>query len=190
MKNIFAWFHGKTSFSAVIDFILPHGSRHQIWTPDRCLSQGIPLNMTGVASLLKRGGYQTHLVGKWDVGMATEAHHPRARGYDSWLGYWHHTNDSRTLWWAKPMGFIFWRFSECFACFPIVIWDVILSWCFLCAKFCSIIRLGKAQDYWQHTESKCGLKKMKDLWIYNSTYDGPAFHLQILEQNMRFESCE
>ena len=101
---------------------------------NRCLSQGIPLNMTGVASLLKRGGYQTHLVGKWDVGMATEAHHPRARGYDSWLGYWHHTNDSRTLWWAKLMGFIFWRFSECFACFPIATWDVILSWCFLCAK--------------------------------------------------------
>ena len=61
---------------------------------------------------------------------------------------------------------------------------------FCAQKFCSIIQLGKAQDYWQHTESKCGLKKMKDLWIYNSTYDGPAFHLQILEQNMRFESCE
>ena len=55
--------------------------------------QGIPVNMTAMASLLQRGGYRTHLVGKWDVGMASAAHHPRARGYDSWLGYWHHTND-------------------------------------------------------------------------------------------------
>ena len=57
------------------------------------LRQGIPINMTGIASLLKRGGYRTHMVGKWDVGMATAAHHPRARGYESWFGYWHHTND-------------------------------------------------------------------------------------------------
>jgi len=25
--------------------------------------------------------------------MATAKHHPRARGYDTWLGYWHHAND-------------------------------------------------------------------------------------------------
>lgn len=87
--------------------------------------QGIPINMTGIASLLKRGGYRTHMVGKWDVGMATAAHHPRARGYESWFGYWHHTN-----------------------------------------------------DYWQHTEGMCGLKKMRDLWIFNASYDGPAYHLQ------------
>lgn len=65
-------------------------------TPLREFCQGIPVNMTAMASLLKRGGYRTHIVGKWDVGMASEAHHPRARGYDSWLGYWHHTNDPET----------------------------------------------------------------------------------------------
>lgn len=42
--------------------------------------QGIPTEMTGVASVLKRAGYATHAVGKWDVGMATASHHPRARG--------------------------------------------------------------------------------------------------------------
>ena len=41
--------------------------------------QGIPTNMTGIASVLRRAGYRTALVGKWDVGMATAAHHPRAR---------------------------------------------------------------------------------------------------------------
>ena len=25
--------------------------------------------------------------------MATPMHAPQARGYDSWLGYWHHAND-------------------------------------------------------------------------------------------------
>mmetsp|Transcript_9953 Transcript_9953/g.29567 ORF Transcript_9953/g.29567 Transcript_9953/m.29567 type:complete len:437 (-) Transcript_9953:305-1615(-) len=53
--------------------------------------------MTGIASHLRRAGYRTHLVGKWDAGMATAHHHPRARGYDSWLGYWHHSND----YWAQ-----------------------------------------------------------------------------------------
>ena len=55
--------------------------------------QGIPLNMSGMATVLRRGGYRTHLVGKWDVGMATELHHPKARGYESFFGYWHHAND-------------------------------------------------------------------------------------------------
>mmetsp|Transcript_526 Transcript_526/g.1233 ORF Transcript_526/g.1233 Transcript_526/m.1233 type:complete len:602 (-) Transcript_526:288-2093(-) len=55
--------------------------------------QGIPVNMTGVAEVLKAQGYSTHIVGKWDVGMATPEHSPWSRGYDTWLGYWHHSND-------------------------------------------------------------------------------------------------
>ena len=80
--------------------------------------QGIPVNMTGIASVLKRADppYETALVGKWDCGyvlfpcnrlpavhsshpqlsanrMATRAHTPRGRGYDTWLGYYHHAND-------------------------------------------------------------------------------------------------
>eukprot|EP00041_Stephanoeca_diplocostata_P016857 m.334494 g.334494 ORF g.334494 m.334494 type:complete len:565 (+) comp20507_c1_seq2:254-1948(+) len=87
--------------------------------------QGIPTNMTGIAAVLRRGHikYRTHIVGKWDVGMATELHHPRARGYESWLGYWHHSN-----------------------------------------------------DYWTHTVDHCGTDNtlVRDLWLYNATYDGPA----------------
>lgn len=56
--------------------------------------QGIPTEMTGLAAVLKKAGYTTRAVGKWDVGMATASHHhPRARGFDSWTGYWHHAND-------------------------------------------------------------------------------------------------
>lgn len=55
--------------------------------------QGIPINMTTVAQFLGTAGYRTAAVGKWDVGMATPRHSPLARGYETWLGYWHHSND-------------------------------------------------------------------------------------------------
>lgn len=88
--------------------------------------QGIPINMTGIAEVLKGVGYRTHAVGKWDVGMATEFHSPKHRGYESWLGYWHHSND-------------YWNFLA--------------------------------------DDSKCGLKKLPDLWRQNATDSGPAFDL-------------
>eukprot|EP00602_Paraphysomonas_sp_CaronLab_P009079 CAMPEP_0185026322 /NCGR_PEP_ID=MMETSP1103-20130426/10261_1 /TAXON_ID=36769 /ORGANISM="Paraphysomonas bandaiensis, Strain Caron Lab Isolate" /LENGTH=435 /DNA_ID=CAMNT_0027559857 /DNA_START=483 /DNA_END=1790 /DNA_ORIENTATION=+ len=49
--------------------------------------------MTGIAEKLHDAGYTTRAIGKWDIGMATEAHSPWSRGYESWLGYWHHSND-------------------------------------------------------------------------------------------------
>jgi len=54
---------------------------------------GIPRNMTGIAQVMKAGGYRTHMVGKWDVGMATPDHTPHGRGYESSLGYFSHEND-------------------------------------------------------------------------------------------------
>ena len=53
--------------------------------------------MTTFAQGLQEAGYKTSLVGKWDVGMATEGHSPSARGFDTWLGYWHHSNDYWTM---------------------------------------------------------------------------------------------
>mmetsp|Transcript_45267 Transcript_45267/g.105023 ORF Transcript_45267/g.105023 Transcript_45267/m.105023 type:complete len:627 (-) Transcript_45267:68-1948(-) len=52
----------------------------------------IPRNMTGIASLLKRAGYATHQVGKWDAGMTTPLHTPQGRGYDTSLNYFGHGN--------------------------------------------------------------------------------------------------
>lgn len=60
---------------------------------------GIPRNMTGVAEKLRLAGYRTHMVGKWDAGMATPEHSPRGRGYESWLGYFQHAND----YWRQSM---------------------------------------------------------------------------------------
>lgn len=86
--------------------------------------QGAPLGMATVADVLKGQNYSTHFVGKWDVGMATESHTPYSRGYGTFFGYFHHSN-----------------------------------------------------DYWGQTEGKCRLKSVKDLWVHNGTFSGPAVHL-------------
>ncbi|GBG30284.1 Arylsulfatase B [Hondaea fermentalgiana] len=57
---------------------------------------GIPRNMTGIASKLRSAGYRTHMTGKWDAGMATWDHTPMGRGYETFLGYYHHANDEWT----------------------------------------------------------------------------------------------
>eukprot|EP01065_Artemidia_motanka_P050107 TRINITY_DN84_c0_g1_i1.p1 TRINITY_DN84_c0_g1~~TRINITY_DN84_c0_g1_i1.p1 ORF type:complete len:546 (+),score=187.82 TRINITY_DN84_c0_g1_i1:63-1640(+) len=62
---------------------------------------GIPVNMTGIAEKMRAAGYKTHMTGKWDVGMATYTHSPSGRGYDSWLGYFHHAND----YWTEGLPF-------------------------------------------------------------------------------------
>ena len=63
---------------------------------------GIPRNMTGIAEKLRDGGYRTHIVGKWDAGMATPEHSPKGRGYETWYGYYQHAND----YWHKSTVFL------------------------------------------------------------------------------------
>ena len=49
--------------------------------------------------------------------MATSKHHPRARGYDSWTGYWHHSNDYWQHTEQKCSGknvFDLWRYNATF----------------------------------------------------------------------------
>ena len=62
---------------------------------------GIPVNMTGIAQKLRSAGYRAHMTGKWDAGMATPRHTPLGRGYESWLGYFHHSND----YWKRSLPF-------------------------------------------------------------------------------------
>jgi arylsulfatase I/J len=78
----------------------------------------IPRNMTGLAAQLKKAGYATHQVGKWDCGMATPSHTPHGRGYDTSLTYFGHGNWmwSETEWggsgqnesWPEPGLVDFW----------------------------------------------------------------------------------
>lgn len=46
---------------------------------------GVPVNMSTVADVMKRGGYRTHHLGKWHVGMSVKAKIPINRGFDSSL---------------------------------------------------------------------------------------------------------
>jgi arylsulfatase I/J len=59
-------------------------------------SCGVAQNMTGMATMLKRAGYTSHFVGKWDAGMATPRHTPQGRGYTTSLNYFEHKNDFYT----------------------------------------------------------------------------------------------
>ena len=49
---------------------------------------GMPLNQTTIANELKKGGYSTHAVGKWDLGMYKWEYTPTYRGFDSFYGYY------------------------------------------------------------------------------------------------------
>ena len=54
---------------------------------------GLPLNQTTIANELKKGGYATHCVGKWDLGMHQWAYTPTYRGFDSFYGYYDAVED-------------------------------------------------------------------------------------------------
>ena len=48
----------------------------------------MPLNQTTIANELERGGYSTHSVGKWDLGMHKWEYTPTYRGFDTFYGYY------------------------------------------------------------------------------------------------------
>ena len=49
---------------------------------------GMPLSQTTIADELKKGGYGTHYVGKWHLGMHTFEYTPTFRGFDSFYGFY------------------------------------------------------------------------------------------------------
>jgi len=72
---------------------------------------GIPRNMTGMAQKMRSAGYRTHMVGKWDAGMATPEQTPFGKGYETWTGYYQHAND----YWRKSEKFTATgEFDQCF----------------------------------------------------------------------------
>ena len=48
----------------------------------------MPLNQTTLANELKRGGYATHIVGKWHLGMCKWEYISTYRGFDTFYGYY------------------------------------------------------------------------------------------------------
>jgi len=63
---------------------------HAAGPQEQAASIGIPTNMTGIADVMKKSGYKTHFVGKWDAGIATPRHTPIGRGYQTALHYYSH----------------------------------------------------------------------------------------------------
>jgi len=90
-------------------------------------------------------------VGKWDVGMATPQHRPIARGYSTFLGYFHHAND-------------YWSMNEG-TCDSTVLFN----------------NDDGVDDKYKPTTLNTQVSKpraIKDLWRSNATYDGPAYDLE------------
>eukprot|EP00037_Helgoeca_nana_P023402 m.242615 g.242615 ORF g.242615 m.242615 type:complete len:706 (+) comp26340_c0_seq1:1750-3867(+) len=55
---------------------------------------GIPTNFTLLPALLKsKGGYKTHMIGKWHLGFRSKELTPTYRGFDTYLGYYHMEED-------------------------------------------------------------------------------------------------
>ena len=67
------------------------GLAHTVITNGRAFA--LPLNQTTIANELRNGGYATHCVGKWDLGMHKWDYTPTYRGFDSFYGYYDAVED-------------------------------------------------------------------------------------------------
>jgi arylsulfatase B len=70
---------------------LPVHVQQTLANPD-VQTAGIPRNMSALPLRLAEAGVTSHVVGKWDVGFATETHTPEGRGFNRSLVYAEHMN--------------------------------------------------------------------------------------------------
>ena len=76
----------------------------------------------------QKANYRTHFVGKWDVGMVTEMHYPRAR-LRLLARYWHHSNDYYTHDVEVVQGLVQWK-----TCGNIIVRLMVRQQCFRMAN--------------------------------------------------------
>ncbi|KAK7098570.1 hypothetical protein V1264_002833 [Littorina saxatilis] len=70
------------------------GLQHLVIMPGQ--PRYVPANFTMLPALLKQAGYQTHIVGKWHLGMCNWEYTPTYRGFDSFYGYYNAYEDYYT----------------------------------------------------------------------------------------------
>ena len=70
---------------------------------------GLPTNVAILPQRLKEAGYQTHIVGKWNLGYFSEPYLPVKRGFDSFFGYYNGAEDYFT---HRRLGFLDLRDGE------------------------------------------------------------------------------
>lgn len=85
------------SRTALMTGMYPFHIGKQDWnTLKAMIPTGLSLDRTILPSKLRKLGYDTHLVGKWDLGFCNEAYTPTRRGFDSFFGYWGQEEDHYT----------------------------------------------------------------------------------------------
>jgi len=68
--------------------------------PSNSPCRGLAIRVSTFADRLKAHGYETHFIGKWHAGFASPSLWPRARGFDTSLGF-HHQSIDHYRWHAK-----------------------------------------------------------------------------------------
>ncbi|EEC06950.1 arylsulfatase B, putative, partial [Ixodes scapularis] len=84
------------------------GMQHGVLSPAE--PYGLPLSVSIMPQYLKNLGYETHIVGKWNLGNYKLSYTPTFRGFDSFYGYYSAVEDyyNHTVLWDNQTGLDFW----------------------------------------------------------------------------------